>query len=305
MNAIATLILIVLSASVYEELLGQSNEFSDSPNEVNFYTDDIANFWKVFDESYPKFEATAFQAKYLDVGSKGLKGFLANRIESGEHIAQIVNDNLHYYMAIRESSLAIGKKRKRFYECFSNLKKIYPQAVFPDVYFVVGAKNSGGTAFSGGLIIGAEMFGEQSKDFKPIIDINYVDEVVAHELIHFQQQYAESNSLLAQCIKEGAADFICELIAGGHSNGEIHNYGDAHSKELWNEFLARINDSDWTNWLYQSTDKSRPKDLGYWIGYKITKSYYMKTKNKMDAVKDILNIQDFNQFLIDSEYKGG
>jgi hypothetical protein len=57
--------------------------------------------------------------------------------------------------------------------------------------------------------------------------------------------------------------------------------------------------------LYQSTDKSRPKDLGYWIGYKIIKSYYMKTKNKMDAVKDILNIQDFNQFLIDSEYKGG
>ena len=200
--------------------------------------------------------------------------------------------------------MSIDKKRDRFYECFDNLKKIYPEAVFPDVYFVIGAKNSGGTAFNEGLIIGAEMFGKEKNDFKPVIDIDLVDEVVAHELIHFQQKYAQNNTLLAQCIREGSADFICELIAGSHSNTKIHEYGNGHARELWNEFVIEMNGTNWTNWLYSSKDKSRPKDLGYWIGYKITRAYYTNAVDKIKAIQEILNIKDFNSFLADSKYNG-
>jgi hypothetical protein len=286
--------------------LAQTNQtnFSKTPTDAKFHTEDIINFWKVFDATNPNFSATAFQEKYIDIGSKGLKGFVKNRIENGNHLARVVKDNLVYYEAIRESSLSIDNKKERFYECFSNLKKIYPEAEFPDVYFVIGAKNSGGTSFGDGLIIGAEMFGKGKNDFKPVLDIDYVDEVVAHELIHFQQNYASSNTLLSQCIREGAADFICELIAGSHSNTKIYEYGNAHSKELWNEFSSQMNGSDWGNWLYSSKDKSRPKDLGYWIGYKITKAYYDKAGDKTKAIKEILNIQDFNSFLSNSGYNG-
>ena len=286
--------------------LAQTNEtyFSKNPADAKLHTEDIINFWKVFDETNPNFEATAFQEKYIDIGSKGLKGFVKNRIENGNHLAKVVKDNLAYYEAVRESSLSIDSKKERIYECFSNLKKIYPEAVFPDVYFVIGAKNSGGTAFSGGLIIGAEMFGKENKDFKPVLDIDYVDEVVAHELVHFQQEYASDNSLLAQCIREGAADFICELMAGSHSNAKIYEYGNAHSKELWNEFITQMNGNDWAKWLYSSKDKSRPKDLGYWIGYKITKAFYDKAEDKTKAIQEILNIKDFNSFLTNSGYNG-
>ena len=132
--------------------VGQTNEviFSKNPRDAKFYTTDIINFWKVFDETNPGFEATTFQQKYIDVGSKGLKGFIKNRIENGNNLSKTIKANLNYYEAIRESSLSIDKKRERFYECFDNLKKIYPEAVFPDVYFVIGAKNSGGTAFNEG-----------------------------------------------------------------------------------------------------------------------------------------------------------
>ena len=286
--------------------IAQTNEvtFSKNPRDAKFYTTDIVNFWKVFDATYPNFEATAFQEKYIDAGSKGLKGFTKNRIENGNNLSNTIKANLKYYEAIRESSLSIDKKRDRFYECFDKLKKIYPEAVFPDVYFVIGAKNSGGTAFNEGLIVGAEMFGKENNDFKPAIEIDYVDEVVAHELIHFQQKYAPGNSLLAQCIREGSADFICELIAGSHSNTKIHQYGNAHSKELWNEFITEMNGNNWTNWLYSSKDKSRPKDLGYWIGYKITKAYYNQAEDKAKAIHEILNIKDFDAFLADSKYNG-
>ena len=286
--------------------VGQTNEviFSKNPRDAKFYTTDIINFWKVFDETNPGFEATTFQQKYIDVGSKGLKGFIKNRIENGNNLSKTIKANLNYYEAIRESSLSIDKKRERFYECFDNLKKIYPEAVFPDVYFVIGAKNSGGTAFNEGLIIGAEMFGKDKNDFKPVIDIDYVDEVVAHELIHFQQKYAQNNTLLAQCIREGSADFICELIAGSHSNTKIHEYGNTHARELWNEFVIQMNGTNWGNWLYSSKDKSRPKDLGYWIGYKITRAYYANAVDKIKAIQEILNIKDFNSFLADSKYNG-
>lgn len=56
--------------------------------------------------------------------------------------------------------------------------------------------------------------------------------------------------------------------------------------------------------MYRTKDKSRPKDLGYWMGYKITKAYYDKMENKERAIDDILNITDFGEFLQKSGYNG-
>jgi hypothetical protein len=161
-----------------------------------------------------------------------LKGFLKHRIENGKNLSKVIRGNLAYYESVGESSLSIDRKRERLYECFRNHRNIYPAAVFPDVYFVIGARNSGGTVFPGGLIIGAEMFGNATSEFKPPLDIEYVDEVVSHELIHFQQKYAANNTLLAQCIREGSADFLGELIAGDHSNKTVYAYGEAHIRAV-------------------------------------------------------------------------
>ena len=64
-----------------------------------------------------------------------------------------------------------------------------------------------------------------------------------------------------------------------------------------------MNGTNTSNWLYQGQEaKGRPADLGYYIGYKICESYYRAAKDKKQAVKDILEIKDFNQFLKDSQY---
>jgi hypothetical protein len=279
-------------------------EFSNNPRAAKFHTEDITAFWKIFDQNYPKLPGDVLQQEYLDKGSVGLKGFIQNRIESGKNLSKVVKGEIKYYEYIRPFTVSIDEKKERFYECFENLKKIYLPAVFPDVYFVIGANNSGGTIFDNGLIVGAEKFGKQTVDYKPALDIEYVDEVVAHELIHFQQKYAKDNSLLAQSVKEGASDFICELIAGSHSNKETYIYGDSHKKELWNEFKLRMYHNDWTNWLYYNKDKSRAKDLGYWAGYQICKAYYNRMTNKQKAISDILNIDNFKLFFEASGYNG-
>lgn len=294
-NLLGSLSLVVAQA--------QSN-FPGNPDQAKIHTTDIALFWKIFDQSSPKFSAETLQKNYLDAGSPGLKAFIPMRIESGKNLAKNIKQNLAYYQNIRASSLSIDDQRDMLQGYFSKLKKRYPAAVFPDVYFVIGAKNTGGTTFNGGLIIGAEMFGRETSDFKPRLNIELVNQVVIHELVHFQQNYAKDNTLLAQCIKEGAADFICELVTGSHANQTIYTFGDSHKKELWAEFQQNLDSSNWSPWLYRSKDKNRPQDLGYWMGYQIVKAFYERMEDKEKAVFDILNIKDFKNFLQISGYQG-
>ena len=136
-------------------------------------------------------------------------------------------------------------------------------------------------------------------------DIGNIPYIVAHELIHFNQNYPrKKTTLLEQSIKEGSADFIGELISGKHINERASTYGDAHEEELCTEFVEIMDDFNYHGWLYGSNGKKegRPNDFGYWIGYKITQSYYINHPNKKQAIVDILNISDFKGFLTESGY---
>ena len=296
-----SVISIIALASSFNQLAGQI-KFSNDPDSAKIHTEDIALFWKVFDATNPEFDGKLFQKDYLDAGSDGVKGFIKMRIESGQNLSKTIKENLSYYNAIRNSSYSINSKIDTVQTYFRKIKSIYPSAVFPDIYFVIGAKNTGGTTFKGGLIIGAEMFGKETESFKPRLDIDVINLVVIHEHVHFQQNYASDNTLLAQSIKEGAADFICELVTGSHPNKPIYEYGNNHEKELWLEFKDKMNSKDWTPWLYYTKVQSRPKDLGYWMGYKIVKSYYDNTEDKSKAIYDILNINNFTDFLQKANY---
>jgi uncharacterized protein YjaZ len=130
--------------------------------------------------------------------------------------------------------------------------------------------------------------------------------IVIHELIHIEQNTAQTQTLLERSINEGAADFISTLVLGYHLNTKIHEYGNAHEQELWEKFTKQMNGEDIKDWLYNGVDPKRPypQDLGYYIGYKICEAYYNKIADKKIAVKDILEIKDFKKFLERSGYKG-
>ena len=84
-----------------------------------------------------------------------------------------------------------------------------------------------------------------------------------------------------------------------------YRYGDQHEKDLWEEFQRKMTENNWSPWLYGNKDDSRPRDLGYWMGYKIVKSYYEHAADKNQAIVDLLNISDFNKILSQSGYMGG
>lgn len=284
------------------------------PDAAQIVTSDIALFWKAYDMAKPENDLIVFRDQYLRKGSVGLKEFTRTRIGSSCGLVDAIEKHPKYYAALREGSLKVDSYKEPIRASFHKLKEMYDGAVFPNVYFLIGRMNSAGTLTDEGLLIGVDMFGrtkdmpldELSDWHKAVIKpTEALPFLVAHELIHYQQKYpTEHTTLLQQAITEGSADFIAGLIAGGHGNEHLHVYGNPREKELWLEFKKEMTGTDSSNWLYQGDKaKNRPADLGYYIGYKICEAYYKNAMDKKQAIKDILEIKDFEQFLRASKYE--
>jgi hypothetical protein len=288
---------------------------SGDPDAAKLVTSDVDAFWRAYDRSTADNRAQVLDREYLKPGSDGLKDFTFARIQNAESLAKVVNSHPKYFESLRESTSRLSAMRGRIRACFYALKYLYNDAVFPNVYFLVGRMNSGGTTSNRGLLIGAEMYGRTAtmpesemsdwlkQVLRPVGDIPYI---VAHELIHYQQKYPQKikPTLLEKSVDEGAADFIGELISGGNINKHLHDYGNPREKQIWLEFSQDMDNSDFSKWLYNgSNSKDRPADLGYYVGYKIAEAYYDHAADKRQAIREILTITDFHEFLTASRYQ--
>lgn len=308
------------------------------PDKVKFVTSDIDNFWRAFDlaakESDREKKIQIFQTEYLDKGSVGLQDFVRLRIKSAKDLTAVVETLPRFYASVRKSTLRVAETEKAMRKSFRKFKKLYPNAVFPDVYFVIGISNTGGTASKNGLLIGTELYGltkdtprdefpaffkkfspagTSEADLQRIVEtalavalkpIEKIPPIVAHESCHYNQNYPKQTTVLEKSIQEGACDFIAELIAGEPLNTNQKKYGDRHEAELWKEFEAQMNGTDLSKWMYNGfKSKDRPGDLGYYMGYKISWAYYNNHKDKRQAVADVLNIKDFADFFERSRYR--
>ncbi|MEQ9402916.1 MAG: DUF2268 domain-containing putative Zn-dependent protease [Cyclobacteriaceae bacterium] len=305
MNQIKSLFILTFLLTNFQFSTAQNRD----PEKIEIVTSDLDNFWIAFDESGSGFNPDAFKRLYLKKGSKGLKGFMRGRIKNADNLSQVISKRPEYYESLRNITPKIPLMKNEISYHLVKMKEFYPDAIFPPVYFVIGVMNSGGTTSGNGLIIGADMYGLTEET--PMEELNSwhrsvlksVDEIphiVAHELVHFQQKY-DSKNLLGAAIKEGAADFIAELVSGRHINQHVHDFANPKEEELWFEFKDRMFDKDYQGWLY-SSQKGRPNDLGYWMGYKIVKAYFDNSPDKKKAIHEIMNIRDFEAFLESSGY---
>ena len=279
------------------------------PLATEIITSDLDRFWIALEKAGPDINPEVINELYVKPGTKGITGFTKGRIKNAEYLSGVIKSHTKYYHAIKSSTDSIAGMKDQIRQSLVKLKELYPKAVFPPVYFVIGALSSGGTSSNDGLIIGAEMYGltaqtptDELNDWllTVIKPVNQVPHIVAHELIHFQQEY-DGGTLLSASVKEGSADFLAELISGKHINQHVHEFANPKEKELWLEFKERMNGKDYTGWLYSSV-KGRPNDLGYWMGYKITKAYYDQSQDKKASIDEILHIKNFNTFLAKSGY---
>jgi hypothetical protein len=312
--------LILVALFSFNVIFGQDAKpaevvFNKDPEKAQIVTSDIALFWRAYDLAKPENNLVVYRDEYLKKGSIGLQEFLRSKIGNSCNLVDAIEAAPKYYAGMRAQSAKVENYKPQMLTSFKKLKDIYPDAVFPNVYFLVGRMNTGGTVTFKGLLIGVDMYGKSDdasvaelRGWKKssVGRIEQIPLIVAHELIHYQQKYGIFGelSLLGRSLHEGGADFVGELIAGSKIQPELHEYGNAHEKQLWLEFKKEMNNKDTSNWLYQGDKaKDKPADLGYYIGYKITESYYEKAADKKQAIRDILDIKDFDAFLKASRYE--
>jgi hypothetical protein len=262
------------------------------PDSARLITSDVDRFWAVFDQAPADSLEARLLRDYIDKGTPGLQDFIPGRILSAADLAMQVRSYRDRYERARAATLRVREAEPAIRAVYRALKNVYEDAIFPDVYFIIGRFNSGGTASSNGLLLGAEM----------IRDPSGLPALVAHELIHFQHPASGARTLLAQSFREGAANFLGEMISGAPNTGPAHTYGMAHERALWVEFKGRMHGTSYTGWLYGKPPGERPADLGYFIGYRIAQSYYKNATDKRTAVRDIMRATDLAAILARSGY---
>jgi hypothetical protein len=300
-----TLLLFVFITSIAH---GQSDDKSDR---INFITTDADAFWKYFDAFKQDTTSNPF-TEYLTGGTEAFCEFQEHRIRNAVSFKKVVRTELAYYDSVRSSKDMLLRYEHRIQQYFKNFKTIYPTALKPSVYVVIGQLNTGTTSTTQGVVIGMERYAEKTYSLQAGGTATAIEKLPLHiamGIIFYNQRPAHTGyTLLRQCIIQGSAEFLMSLIVSPEEKDQIlslahHTYGNAHEELLAKEFLLKKDSDDFSGWLYQNTESHQhPADLGFWIGYKITEAYYNSVADKEKAIGDILKINDFDRFLLLSGY---
>jgi hypothetical protein len=307
MNGATAAASLVVAAAVACGDVGQRSGAS-APIASIVSTRDVHNFVGAMRHMSPTDSSCAWLEPYFRDATDGLAAYDRHFGVHEKQLCAAVLRSPARYARIDSASASFDSAAERTEQLFQAFQRIDSEARPVPVYFVVGTGIAAGTTV--GLRDPVVLVGVE-RQRSP----NGMVSTLLHEFVHTQQHYPLRGiltggprflrgSLLRHSITEGSADFFVELVTG-----EVrHNpYAEAHEAELWLTFRREMHGSDYSRWLYNGQYPARgnlPPDLGYWMGYRITKAYYERSNDKNQAVHDILNIQDFDDFLKRSGYDG-
>jgi Predicted Zn-dependent protease (DUF2268) len=258
--------------------------------------EDVDRFYAILDKAGGKPTPDALQRDYLDAGSSAVRDFVPYRIESAEALAKTIAEQPKLYEQARSCRALLPGVDRRVRAAYLAFQQVLPEAKLPDTTILIGRGNSGGTSRSSGVLIGLEVVchPEMSKDGGSAI----LAHLVAHELGHTQQAYFSGDTLLANTLNEGVAEFIGELISGQVSNPQHAAQVTGREGDIERAFVRDMRGTDRSRWLYNRPGTPQwPSDLGYWVGYRIAKSYFDRATDKRAAVREMLAATDAESFV--------
>ena len=269
---------------------------------------DVERFYELYDTTAGKPSAAQLQA-YIDEGTEGFRAFTKMRNTTGERIAQAIEKQPEIFLRAKRCAAILPAVKARVATAMVKLEDLYPEANLPPITLGVGRGKPVGTADRNGVMIGLEAL--CATDFlNPNLEDRFVY-VIAHEYAHVQQvQFADENpseKVLRASLIEGGAEFIGELISGSVSYAHLAPMVKGREERFETEFLQDVDKvALGSAWLYNHPGTpERPADLGYWIGYRITKAYYRNATDKRQALRDIIELRDPRSILEKSGWKPG
>jgi hypothetical protein len=282
-----------------------AQDLTSDPNGIRLEVGDARRLAQVLRSVADSERAAAVERDYLGKASPGLRRYATEYKVSGASIAAALTGRPDGYAGLDRTADAVLAQEPALRSAFRKLKDLFPGAMFPPVWFVAGHFSAGGMVEREGVIIALERFIDNPDGIVPI---------VMHELAHFQsamvlgpevylRAIGPDGTLLSRALREGSAELFAELTAGRHINPVAERYGLQHERELWTRFQQDMTRPEPGDWMFvRPANGEWPQDLGYWMGYRIARSYYDRAEDKPKAVRDILNLTDFAAFLKASGY---
>jgi hypothetical protein len=271
------------------------------------HIEDVTSFYRLYDATGGHPSADQLQHDYLDKGSEGLLQFEKERNITGLRIEDALTKHPEIYADARRCLAVLPQVRARLEGVIAKLGTVYPAAEYPPVTIAVGRGRP--VAISGpgeGVKIGLEALCAVNW-LNPNVEDRFVH-VIAHEYIHTQQSPVLANieqpTVLQLSLIEGAAEFMGEMISGDVAYSQFKSTTKGREEEIENAFVADEDKTDLSDWFNNSTI-DKPGDLGYFVGYRVVKSYYEHASDKRAAIRDIIRMSDAKDFLAKSGWYPG
>ncbi|MDX2191976.1 MAG: DUF2268 domain-containing putative Zn-dependent protease [Gemmatimonadales bacterium] len=316
---------ILLAACGGESAPPAGVPYSESPAGAAIELADLRRFWAAYDAGGRDGDISAYQRRYLDSASAGLRALMQSRQVTAASLAAMTRIAPAYFDALRGQLLPLTADAPVFATIRANYERVeqrYPESVFPALWMLVGRFSTGGTTAGGaGMLIGSEFFGA---DAAPPLDglpafaranvrsLATLPPLVAHEHAHILQARAgarglsDGHTLLERTLAEGGAEFLAELVSGANTMPAQHAWARPRERAVWEEFQREMRGTDITRWLYNqgTATADRPGDLGYFVGYRIAQAYYRRAADTTQAFRDLVALRDAEGILRASGYDG-
>jgi len=283
------------------------------------FTDDIDHFWEAFDsiqttDEYNK-QLDYINRLYIDKATVGLQSFMKSRRYKDSLYVYLINELPKFWASLRPNTLKIKEQVPELEKSIEKFRMLYPELTDAKMYFTIGGLNSGGTADKDMILIGSEIgAADANVDTSEFVDdawllwlkdlfkkqsLDHLVYLNTHEYVHTQQN-SDSRRVLNKSLKEGAADFIAELVVERELNSTYITYGRTHFEEVLADFKEEMFTENIQNWMFNGGRHPKCGDLGYFMGYAICKAYYEKAEDKKAAIKTIMEL-DFSddEFMVE------
>ncbi len=300
MNKIFFGFLILISLTSY----GQKNQ--------TVITDDILNFWKAYDQvlmcTDSSRQVEIIQKQYIDKGTEGLKGIIQVRYYTAAEYIQAIRKYPVFWNSVRKNTLKAAFYAREIEKGINQLRKIYPDLKPAKIYFTIGALRTNGTTLDDKVLIGSELsmadnqtvtseFGPNLSHLPSYFSTNPIKNLTflnVHEYIHTQQKTTVGNTLLAQTVIEGVAEFIAAITLRTDSPNKQIAFGKLNDDKIKKAYVREMFSTNFNNWIWNSPDNEfKMRDLAYYVGYAICEKYYVLATDKKEAIKTMIGL-DYN-----------
>jgi hypothetical protein len=305
---------------MYKLLLGLlvfSSTISFGQKNQTVVTDDISNFWVAYDQIIKTKDSLKqieiIQTQYIDKGTDGLKGIMEAKRYTPVSYINAIHRYPMFWNSVRNNTLKAGLYSNKIEKGIEKLRKVYPTLEPAKVYFTIGALKTGGTTIDGKVLIGSEVamadskiitseFGKNLSHLPVYFSTNKLNNLTflnIHEYVHTQQKTTIGNTLLAQTVLEGVAEFTTTIALKIKSPNEQITFGKLNDEKIKRAFVKEMFSTNFDNWIWNSPDNEfKMRDLAYYVGYAICEKYYSLATDKKLAIKKMIELDYNNQDLL-------